>query len=174
MASSLLGDTTAWVSSLSGNASKKVGFNVLDWVNRATGGQNPPPGTDKQETAPKDFMGYLKNGVQLAKLANFLSPGSARGINENPQSQPSQLENIGKFLGFAKNIGGLGDSQLFKADDLNQGKGYTQVLSTLLQLGMNAPQQFGKQGLNADTLIQLATRAAGSGLFNNCLGCFKK
>jgi len=172
--SSLLGDTSSWVSSLSGGAQKKVGFNVLDWVNRATGGQNPPPGQDKQETAPKDFMGYLKNGVQLARLANFLSPGSARGINENPQSQPSQLENTRKFLGFAKNIGGLGDSQLFKAEDLNQGKGFPNVLSTLLQLGMNAQQNFGKQGLNADTVMQIARTAAGSGLFNNCMGCFKK
>jgi len=119
-------------------------------------------------------MGYLKNGVQLAKLANFLSPGSARNINENPQSQPSQLENIGKFLGFAKNIGGLGDSQLFKAEDLNQGKGYGSVLSTLLSLGLNAQQNFGKQGLNAESLMQIATTAARSGLFNNCLGCFKK
>jgi len=172
--SSLLGDTASWVSSLSGPAQKKVGFNVLDWVNRATGGQQPPPDNGKGETAPKDFMNYLKNGVQLAKLANFLSPGSARNINENPQSQPSQLENIGKFLGFAKNIGGLGDSQLFKADDLNQGKGFGSVLSTLLSLGVNAQQNFGKQGLNAQSIMALATSAAGSGLFNNCLGCFKK
>jgi len=172
--SSLLGDTSSWVSALSGGAQKKVGFNVLDWVNRATGGQNPPPGQEKQETGPKDFMGYLKNGVQLAKLANFLSPGSARNINENPQSQPSQLENIGKFLGFAKNVGGLGDSQLFKAEDLNQGKGFTSVMSTLLQLGLNSQQNFGKQGLNADSLMQMASMAASSGLFNNCLGCFKK
>jgi len=172
--SSLLGDTASWVSSLSGPAQKKVGFNVLDWVNRATGGQAPPPGIDKQETSPKDFMGYLKNGVQLAKLANFLSPGSARNINENPQSQPSQLENIGKFLGFAKNMGGLGDSQLFKAEDLNQGKGFGQVLTTLLSLGMNAQQNFGKQGLNTDSLMQIARAAASSGMFNNCLSCFKK
>jgi len=171
---SLLGDTTAWVSSLSGPASKKVNFNVLDWVNRATGGQAPPPGAEKQETAPKDFLGYLKNGVQLARLANFLSPGSARGINENPQSQTSQLENIGKFLGFAKNIGGLGDSQLFKPEDLVQGKGYTNVLSTLLSLGMNAQQNFGKQGLSADTIMQIASSAARSGVFNNLLSCFKK
>jgi len=157
-----------------GRLRKKVGFNVLDWVNRATGGQAPPPDNGKGETAPKDFMSYLKNGVQLAKLANFLSPGSARNINENPQSQPSQLANIGKFLGFAKNIGGLGDSQLFKAEDLNQGKGYGSVLSTLLSLGLNAQQNFGKQGLNAESLMQIATTAARSGLFNNCLGCFKK
>lgn len=57
-------------------------------------------------------MKYLQNGVQLAKLANFLSPGSGRNVNENPQTQGSQLENIGKFLGFAKNVAGLGDSQL--------------------------------------------------------------
>jgi len=159
---------------LSGPAQKKAGFNVLDWVNRATGGQNPPPGSEKQETSPKDFLGYLKNGVQLAKLANFLSPGSTRNINENPQSQSGQLENIGKFLNFAKNIGGLGDSQLFKAEDLNNGKGFTQVLTTLITLGISASQNFGKQGLNADSLMQFATQAARSGLFNNCLSCIKK
>jgi len=174
MASSLLGDTASWVTNLSGNAQKKVGFNVLDWVNRATGGQQPPPGNEKGETAPRDFMNYLKNGVQLAKLANFLSPGAARNVNENPQSQSSQLENIGKFLGFAKIMGGLGDSQLFKAEDLNQGKGFGNVLSTLINLGVNAPQNFGKQGLDANTLMQIATSAASSGLFNSCLGFCKK
>jgi len=170
----LLSDPQSWVQSLSGGAQKKVGFNVLDWVNRATGGQAPPPGSDKQETSPKDFMSYLKNGVQLAKLANFLSPGSARGANENPQSQSGQLENIGKFLGFAKNIAGLRDNQLFKADDLVNGKGYGNVLGTLLQLGMNAQQSFGKQGINAESLMQFAGSAARSGIFSNCLSCFKK
>jgi hypothetical protein len=172
MAAQLLQDPSSWVSALGGGAQKKVGFNVLDWVNKATGGQTPVPGAAKQETSPTDFMSYLKNGVQLCKLANFLQPGAIHDVNEQATTKESQFGNVGKFLNFAKNMAGVGGGSLFKGEDLVNGKtsAFPQVLSTLLSLGTNAQQNFGKNGLDVNTLIQFATSGAGRGILSSLCG----
>jgi len=174
MAAQLLQDPSSWVSALSGGAQKKVGFNVLDWVNKATGGQTPVPGDrQKQETSPTDFLGYLKNGVQLCKLANVLQPGAIHDVNEQAHTKESQMGNVGKFLNFAKNMAGIGGNNLFKGEDLvnQKSSAFPQVLSTLLSLGTNAQQNFGKNGLDVNTLLQFATSSAGRGIFQRICGC---
>uniref|UniRef100_A0A915J8I6 Calponin-homology (CH) domain-containing protein n=1 Tax=Romanomermis culicivorax TaxID=13658 RepID=A0A915J8I6_ROMCU len=176
MANELLQNPSAWLSTLSGSAQNKIGFNVLDWVNKSTGGQNPPPGANKQETSPNDFVGYLKNGVQLCKLANFLQPGAIGGINEQAQTPEASSSNINKFLGFAKNIAGIGGGNLFQPSDLSSPKGVPAILGTLLNLGTNAGQNFGKSGLNVNTLLSLAAASQGgaggivSQIFGRCCG----
>jgi hypothetical protein len=52
-------------------------------VNKAIGKNEAPPGAAKQETSPKDFMSYLKDGTILAKLANVLQPNAISTVHED-------------------------------------------------------------------------------------------
>lgn len=171
MAQELLQDPSSWLQALNKNTQSKVAYQVLDWVNKASGGQKPPPGAKKQSTAPKDFLSFLKDGVKLGKLANFLQPGAVNNVNEKPYDEEGQYQNVSKFVDFAKRVPGIGDGGAFRAEDLVSGKGFPQVLGTLLNLGLQSGQNFGKSGLNVNTLLQLALSSGAAGsIFSRCCG----
>lgn len=164
-----LDNPTDWIGSLGKGAQKKVAYAGLDWANKLVGKEEPVPGHQKQETSQKDFMSHLKDGAVLAQLANKLQPGSVETVHEKPTEPEKQLSNVNGFLNFAKEKVGMGEKELFKADDLMAGKGFPQVLGTLVGLGTKSQDKFGVGGLSTDTLLQLATSAVGKNFLQSLL-----
>lgn len=172
MAQELLQNPGAWLSALKPAIQEKVAYQALDWVNKASGGgPKPVPGAKKQSTSQKDFLSFMKDGVKLGKLANFLQPGAVEPLNVKPYDEEGQYQNVSKFVHFAKQVAGIGQEGAFRAEDLiGQKKGaFQQVLGTLLQLGLQSGQQFGKSGLDANKLLQLAISSGAAGsIFTRC------
>lgn len=119
-------------------------------------------------------MSTLKNGALLCQLGNVLQPGAIGNIFAGNCGKDKEATNIGNFLNFAKNAAGVGESNLFKVEDLQQGKNFPQVLNTLVSVAGNAKEKFGKDGLSADNLASVAAQAAGTGMMSNLFGKFFK
>jgi hypothetical protein len=149
----------AFVDSISKSTTKRVAYQTLDWANKLIGNNNAQiPGAEKQATTPKDFMGYVKDGVMLAKLANVLSPGSVETVHES-QEKEKQTANISGFLNFIKDKAGIPLADTVKAEDVQAGKtsAFSGILGSLVTLGGQAVEKFSAgQGLDLDSFVKLA------------------
>jgi len=160
-----------WIQTLGKGALGKVGYLVLEWICKQVGiPSGSIPGSGKKDVSPKSFMNFLKDGVTLAKFANIMKPGSIANIFERPADKSQETANLSGFLDFAKNFAGVGESDLFKAEEANKGKGFPNVLNTLINVGANSSQNLGKEGLNMEQLTSTALQSAGKGFLSDLLG----
>eukprot|EP00339_Tiarina_fusa_P015969 CAMPEP_0117041766 /NCGR_PEP_ID=MMETSP0472-20121206/29138_1 /TAXON_ID=693140 ORGANISM="Tiarina fusus, Strain LIS" /NCGR_SAMPLE_ID=MMETSP0472 /ASSEMBLY_ACC=CAM_ASM_000603 /LENGTH=204 /DNA_ID=CAMNT_0004752847 /DNA_START=22 /DNA_END=637 /DNA_ORIENTATION=+ len=108
---------------------------VIDWINALVPGSN---------LAPRAIHEPLKSGVVLCNLANKISPGIVRKIN-NGKMPFIQMENINAFLVACKQLG-VPDTDLFMTVDLYEAKNMPQVIQTLHALGRHAQKVRGYSG----------------------------
>jgi len=112
---------------------------LLEWINQVSG---QDVSTDGDMDA---FMGTLKDGVALCKLANALKPGTVSKINTG--SMPFKLmENINFFLLFVDRDVGIPKTESFMTTDLWDGQDPNSVLICLSALARRA-DKFGKPTL---------------------------
>uniref|UniRef100_A0A915DG60 Uncharacterized protein n=1 Tax=Ditylenchus dipsaci TaxID=166011 RepID=A0A915DG60_9BILA len=133
---------------------------TVDWIHQ----QNP----EAAQTANMHILKWLSDfckddGILLAKLANGLSPGSIECIYTKKvnEKQVYKDANIEGFIDFAKNVAKLADGCVFLAEDLQNkySDSYKAVFYTLYKLGIQAPQKFGKPGLNLELIAKDASTA---------------
>ncbi|VDK43024.1 unnamed protein product [Anisakis simplex] len=174
-------DPVGWIGSLFPAAAHKVNYQVLDWVQ-----QLAVEDEDKRKTLPgkndavtkNQFLGFLRDGTVLAKLANRLQPGAIETVHEgeDAKDKAKQASNINAFISFAKEKAGLTDDQVFSIEDLHsKGKaGYQSVFNTLMQLGMNAQEKFEQKGVDTDQLMQVASQTVQTNIVQNILNFFRR
>lgn len=151
-----------WIKKLDGPVTRKIAFYVLEWITKSVGEkQNEVPGQTKNETKPKEFLNFLKDGKLLNQLANFLKPNSIPNSENEPKNKEEEKENLSQFLNFAKNFGGVKEENSFNPADVLKGKGFPNLLATLLNLGGNSFDKFGKEGLSFDNIAKLLAEGAG-------------
>lgn len=174
-------DPVGWVSSLFPAAVHKVNYKVLDWAQQLAieeeGKRQPLPGKNDAVTK-NQFLGFLRDGALLAKLANRFKPGAVETVHEGEalKDKGNQTSNISAFLTFAKESAGLTDDQLFTVADLqDKGKaGYQAVFNTVMQLGNKAQEKFEQKGIDTDQLVQVASQAVRTNLIQTILNFFRR
>uniref|UniRef100_A0A1I7ZM55 Calponin-homology (CH) domain-containing protein n=1 Tax=Steinernema glaseri TaxID=37863 RepID=A0A1I7ZM55_9BILA len=92
----------------------------------------------------ENFVQLLKDGTLLCKLANALSPGSVKKVNQSKMAF-KQMENISFFLQFAEKH--VTKSELFQTVDLYEEQDPNAVLICLSSLARKSEKLFGKPGL---------------------------
>lgn len=174
-------DPVGWIGSLFPAAVHKVNYFILDWVQQLAIEEE-----EKRQTLPgkndavtkNQFLGFLRDGTILARLANRLQPGAAETIHEGDEAKnkTNQVSNINAFISFAKEKVGLSDEQLFTAEDLqDKGKaGYDAVVNTLMRLGMKVQEKFEQKGIDTDQLVQIASMATRTNLIQTILNFFRR
>lgn len=174
-------DPVGWVGSLIPAAVHKVNYQVLVWAQELA-----VEDEDQRQTLPgkndavtkSQFLGFLRDGTLLAKLANRLQPGAVETVYEGDavKVKAHQTENINAFIAFAKDKAGLADDQVFSAADLqSKGKtGYEAVFRTLMQLGTNAQHKFEQKGIDTDQLVQMASQAVQTNLIQTIINFFRR
>jgi aminopeptidase C len=102
-----------------------------------------------------EFVGYFKDGVLLARLANKFQPGAAEAVKEgeDAKSKENQQANMNVFASVAKEH--VPEEHQFTHDDLQKGKeSFPKLFVNLVQLMIKAPAEHFKQaGGNFDQLI---------------------
>ena len=95
----------------------QVNYQVLNWMQQLAieeeDKRQPLPG--KNEAVTKNqFLGFLRDGIVLAKLAERLQPGSVETIHEGEEAKnkEKQTSNINAFINFAKEKVGLPEQQV--------------------------------------------------------------
>lgn len=174
-------DPVGWVSSLFPAAVHKVNYQVLDWAQ-----QLAVEDEEQRQTLPgkndavtkSQFLGFLRDGTLLAKLANRLQPGAIETVHEgeDAKDKTKQTSNINAFITFAKEKAGLADDQLFTLEDLqSKGKaGYQPVFNTIMQIGMKTQEKFEQKGIDTDHLVQVASQAVRTSLIQTILNFFRR
>lgn len=95
----------------------KVNYHLLDWAQHLAvedeGKRRPLPGKNDSVTK-NQFLGFLRDGVLLANLANRLQPGTVETIHEDDKARTkeNQASNINSFINFVKDKVGLADDQV--------------------------------------------------------------
>ncbi|TKR82338.1 hypothetical protein L596_016078 [Steinernema carpocapsae] len=92
----------------------------------------------------QNFLALLHDGTVLCKLANSLSPGAVRKVNDSKMAF-KQMENISFFLAFAMKH--IDKSELFQTADLYEEQDPNAVLICLSALARKSEKLFGKPGL---------------------------
>lgn len=106
-----------------GGRNKEQEKEVLEWIFAILG-----------EPVPKgDYEDILKDGVVLCKLANKMTPGSIKKIQERGTNF-QLMENIQRFQAFMKKYG-LPESEIFQTADLFERRNIAQVTLSLYALG---------------------------------------
>ncbi|KAK0406698.1 hypothetical protein QR680_018740 [Steinernema hermaphroditum] len=111
---------------------------ILVWLGRTIGEDINTSGD------VNNFLELLKDGKTLCKLANALSPGSVRKVNESKMVF-KQMENISFFLNFAQQH--VQKSEIFQTADLFEAQDPNAVLVCLSSLARKSEKLFGKAGL---------------------------
>jgi hypothetical protein len=88
----------------------------------------------------EDVVAPLRSGVLLCKLINIIKPGSVKKINHSRMSF-KQMENIGKFLSAAENIG-VKKADLFQTVDLFERQNVPQVVNGIVAVGRKSSNIF--------------------------------
>lgn len=96
---------------------------VVAWIEAITG----------QSKGDEDFGSWLKSGVVLCNLANGITAGSIKKVNESSMAF-KQMENITFFSEFARRIG-VPDSSMFATPDLAEARNLGAVVSCIYTLG---------------------------------------
>jgi len=93
----------------------------------------------------QDVENYLKHGVRLCKLVNFIKPRSV-AIIKTPQHKKFRrrpaIKNIHKFLLACQRHFELEESELFQAVDLHDGEDIPSVIDALYHVGMVTREYF--------------------------------
>lgn len=156
-------DPVGWLNDLARQATHKINHVVLDWTQKLAvpdeSQRQPLPG--KNEFVTKNqFLGFLRDGTLLAKLANALQPGAVETVHEGDaaKEKENQETNINQFITFAKEKIGLPEDKVFSVEDLTtKGKaGYNNVINTLVAIATQAKEKFDKDGLDFESLTQIA------------------
>ncbi|VDM47388.1 unnamed protein product [Toxocara canis] len=158
-----------------------VNYQVLDWAQQLAvedaGKRQTLPGKNDAVTKSQ-FIGFLRDGALLAKLANRLQPGAIETVHEgeDAKDKTKQTSNVNAFIAFAKDKAGLAEDQVFALEDLQcKGKaGYHSVFNTLMQLGMKAQEKFEQKGIDTDQLVQVASQAVQTSLIQTILNFFRR
>lgn len=95
---------------------------VLNWI-FAVLGEKVPSG---------NYEDILKDGVVLCKLANKMTPGSVKKIQERGTNF-QLMENVQRFQAFAKKYG-LPEEEIFQTADLFEKRNIPQVTLSLYSL----------------------------------------
>lgn len=80
-----------------------------------------------------NYEDILKDGVVLCKLANKMTPGSVKKIQERGTNF-QLMENVQRFQAFAKKYG-LPEEEIFQTADLFERRNIAQVTLSLYSLG---------------------------------------
>jgi len=96
---------------------------VVGWIEAITG----------QSKGDEDFGSWLKSGVVLCNLANGITAGSIKKVNESSMAF-KQMENITFFSEFARRMG-VPDSSMFATPDLAEARNLGAVVSCIYTLG---------------------------------------
>jgi len=178
----LRADPVQWLQSLATPALHKVNFYLLNWLNSMAepdaDQRISPPGTLKESTTKNQFLGFLRDGTVLAKLAKRFQPGTEVIVKEGEEAKEksNQLANIDAFLEFVKQRVGLSDDQVFPASALlDEGKpGYVKVFKTIAQLAMNTSTTLGVEGIQPEKLVEVASQAVRFRLLDTILRFFRR
>lgn len=173
-------DPIGWINSLFPEANHKVNYQILRWMQQMTCDEEdkrqPLPGKCEAVTK-KQFLGYLKDGSILAKVAKRLQPDSVDKVHEgdDAKDKEKQISNINAFIKFAKELG-LTEQQVFSASDLQEkGKaGYQAVFNTIIQLGLKINDKYEQKGIDVDQLAEVASQAVRSSLMQTILNFFRR
>ncbi|TKR93828.1 hypothetical protein L596_008209 [Steinernema carpocapsae] len=111
---------------------------LLTWVAETIGEDLETSGS------MENFQQLLKDGSVLCKLANALSPGEIRKVNQSAMAF-KQMENISFFLKFAEKH--VTKSELFQTVDLFEAQDPNAVLICLSSLARKSEKLFGRSGL---------------------------
>ncbi|CAI5440503.1 unnamed protein product [Caenorhabditis angaria] len=175
-------DVLGWIAQQIPQAVHKANYQVLDWIQNTAveneADRKAIPGKD-QSTTRNQFLGFLRDGDLLVKLANTLQAGAIEpAVAEENADAAAQKEvqkkNIESFATWAGQT--LGAENVLKAEDLlEKGKaGYSAVFSTLWQLGVQAKEKFEKDGFDVETIVNIASQVVKSGLLTTILGFFRR
>ncbi|KAK0425524.1 hypothetical protein QR680_009245 [Steinernema hermaphroditum] len=115
-----------------------LGNQLLSWIALTTGEVMDTSGS------MENFVALLKDGTALCKLANALSPGEVKKVNQSKMAF-KQMENISFFLQFAEKH--VAKSELFQTVDLYEEQDPNAVLICLSSLARKSEKLFGKPGL---------------------------
>uniref|UniRef100_A0A0N5AV58 Calponin-homology (CH) domain-containing protein n=1 Tax=Syphacia muris TaxID=451379 RepID=A0A0N5AV58_9BILA len=183
-------DPIGWINSLFPEATHKVrslplmsfhvNYQILSWMQKlaAENDDKKQPLPGKCEAVTKNqFLGFLRDGSVLAKIAKRLQPDSVDKVHEGDEAKDKdkQLSNINAFIKFAKDLG-LSDQQVFSATDLQEkGKaGYQAVFNTIVQLGLKVNERYEQKGIDVDQLAEVASQAVRSSLMQTILSFFRR
>lgn len=97
---------------------------VAEWIEALT--------NDKRGN--RSFLEWLKDGKVLCRMANVIKPGSVPRVNENCTTPWKERENVSAFIRATRTMG-LMEKDTFSTPDLQEGKEWRVVNSSLLQLG---------------------------------------
>jgi len=97
---------------------------VAEWIEAIT--------NDKRGN--RSFLDWLKDGKVLCRMANVIKPGSVPRVNENCTTPWKERENVSAFIRATRTMG-LMEKDTFSTPDLQEGKEWRVVNSSLLQLG---------------------------------------
>ncbi|VDD96505.1 unnamed protein product [Enterobius vermicularis] len=168
-------DPIGWINSQFPEAAHKVNYHILRWMQQVAceeeDKKQPLPG--KNEAVTKNqFLGYLRDGSMLAKVAKRLQPDSVDKVHEGDEARDKekQMSNINAFIKFAKELG-LSEQQVFAASDLQEkGKsGYQAVFNTVIQLGLKINEKYDQRGIDVDQLAEVASQVVHSSLVQSIL-----
>jgi len=151
-------ETAEWLKQQHKQAIQKANFDLLkSAVNQAYEPEDPSKPTLPASgfVTQKQFIGYLKDGVILARVANKFKPGSVETVKEGEDAKvkENQKSNVDGFVTFAKEY--VPEEQLFNYEDLEKGKeSFVKVFVALFQLMLKAPEHFQRDGIDFDQFIK--------------------
>jgi len=174
-------DLFGWLGSLIPAGVHRANYEVLNWLQNTTiekeEDRSPLPGKEQAVTRSQ-FLNFLKDGTLLAKFAQKLSPESVEKVyeGEDAKKKENQTANIESFTKFLKEKVGLPDEHVFSANDLlEKGKGgYNAVFNSVFQLGVNAQEKLNAAGIDVDSIVESASQAIKSNIFQTLLNFFKR
>mmetsp|Transcript_94851 Transcript_94851/g.239105 ORF Transcript_94851/g.239105 Transcript_94851/m.239105 type:complete len:320 (+) Transcript_94851:91-1050(+) len=97
---------------------------VVQWIEAIT--------NDKRGN--RSCLEWLKDGKVLCRMANIIKPGSVPHVNENCTTPWKERENVSAFIKATRAMGMM-EKDTFSTPDLQDGKDWKVVNSSLLQLG---------------------------------------
>lgn len=100
---------------------------VAEWIEELT----------NDRRGNRSFLEWLKDGKVLCRMANVIKPGSVHRVNENCTTPWKERENVTAFIKATRAMG-LMEKDTFSTLDLQEGKDWKVVNSSLLQLGAAA------------------------------------
>lgn len=107
-----------------GSAADGLEDEVVEWIEAIT--------HDKRGN--RSFLEWLRDGKVLCRMANIINPGSVPHVNENCTTPWKERENVSAFIKATRAMG-LMEKDTFSTLDLQEGKNWKVVNSSLLQLG---------------------------------------